>query len=66
MRFPIFGKTTTQSFAWFSKVRPPLKFDADTFIFRIEKEGGVPRGTTGVKVINAVFSATKGELSERY
>ncbi|MEL6580809.1 MAG: DUF2267 domain-containing protein [Cyanobacteria bacterium J06621_12] len=49
--------------AWISKVRPPLKFDADTFIFRIEKEGGLPRGTTGEKVINAVFSATKEELS---
>ena len=50
--------------SWISKVRPPLKFDADTFIFRIEKEGGLPRGTTGEKVINAVFSATKEELSE--
>ncbi|MDJ0591580.1 MAG: DUF2267 domain-containing protein [Pleurocapsa sp. MO_226.B13] len=50
--------------AWLSKVRPPLKFDDETFIFRIEKEGGMPRGTTGEKVINAVFSATKEELSE--
>ena len=49
--------------AWLSNIRPPLKFDADTFIFRIEKEGGLPRGTTGEKVINAVFSATKEELS---
>jgi uncharacterized protein (DUF2267 family) len=51
--------------AWLSRVRPPLKFDADTFIFRIEKEGGLPRGTTGEKVINAVFSATKQELSDK-
>ncbi len=50
--------------AWLSKVRPPLKFDADTFIFRVEKEGGLPRGTSGEKVINAVFAATKEELSE--
>ena len=50
--------------SWLSKVRPPLKFDADTFIFRIEKEGGMPRGTSGEKVINAVFSATKEELSD--
>ncbi len=49
--------------AWLSKIRPPLKFDADTFIFRIEKEGGLPQGTTGEKVISAVFSATKEELS---
>ena len=50
--------------AWLSSIRPPLKFDADTFIFRIEKEGGIPRGTNGKKVINAVFSATKEELSK--
>jgi len=50
--------------AWLSNIRPPLKFDADTFIFRIEKEGGIPRGTNGEKVINAVFSATKEELSD--
>ena len=50
--------------SWISKVRPPLKFDADTFIFRIEKEGGMPRGTSGEKVINAVFAATKEELSD--
>lgn len=50
--------------AWLSNIRPPLKFDADTFIFRIEKEGGIPRGTNGEKVIHAVFSATKEELSE--
>ena len=50
--------------AWLSSIRPPLKFDADTFIFRIEKEGGLPKGTTGEKVIKAVFSATKEELSE--
>ena len=50
--------------AWLSSIRPALKFDADTFIFRIEKEGGIPRRTTGEKVINGVFSATKEELSE--
>lgn len=50
--------------AWLSDIRPPLKFDADTFIFRIEKEGGLPKGTTGEKVISAVFSATKEQLSE--
>ncbi len=33
-------------------------------VFRVEKEGGLPYGTTGEKVINAVFSATKEELSE--
>ena len=50
--------------AWLSTIRPPLKFDDKTFIFRIEKEGGLPRGTSGEKVISAVFAATKDELSE--
>lgn len=50
--------------AWLSKIRPPLNFDGQTFLRRIEQEGGVPRGTDGVKVIKAVFSATKEELSD--
>ncbi|MGK7957420.1 MAG: DUF2267 domain-containing protein [Crocosphaera sp.] len=50
--------------AWLSKIRPPLIFDGQTFLRRIEQEGGVPRGTDGIKVINAVFSATKEELSD--
>lgn len=50
--------------AWLSKLRPPLKFDGKTFLFRIEQEGGLPRGTDGVKVVKAVFSATKDDLSE--
>ncbi|CCQ52277.1 DUF2267 domain-containing protein [Crocosphaera watsonii WH 8501] len=35
-----------------------------TFLKRIEQEGGVPRETDGVKVIKAVFSATKEKLSD--
>lgn len=50
--------------AWLSKIRPPLEFDSDTFLFRVEQEGGLPRGTSGEKVIKAVFSATKEDLSE--
>ncbi len=50
--------------AWLSKMRPPLEFDSQTFLFRVEQEGGVPRGTDGIKVIKAVFSATKEELSD--
>lgn len=48
--------------AWLSSVRPPLEFDADTFIWRIEQEGGLPKGTSGEKVISSVFAATKEEL----
>ncbi|MGB3509790.1 MAG: DUF2267 domain-containing protein [Microcoleaceae cyanobacterium] len=49
--------------AFLSKVRPPLKFDGDTFIFRINQESGVPKGIAPETVIKAVFSATKEELS---
>ncbi len=50
--------------AFLSKIRPPLKFDGDTFIFRINQEAGVPKGITPETVIKAVFSATKEELSQ--
>lgn len=46
-----------------SKVRPPLKFSDETFLFRIEKEGGIPKTTGPNTVVKAVFSATKEELS---
>ena len=38
-----------------SKIRPKLKFDDDTFFFRVEKEGGLAK-TTGPKTV------TKGRL----
>ncbi|MBE9077368.1 DUF2267 domain-containing protein [Romeria aff. gracilis LEGE 07310] len=47
-----------------SNVRPPLKFDADTFIFRVQQEAGLPKDTGPKTVITAVFSATKEELSQ--
>ncbi|MEL6438592.1 MAG: DUF2267 domain-containing protein [Cyanobacteria bacterium J06621_8] len=50
--------------AWISSIRPTLEFDADTFILRIETEGGLPSGTSGEKVIKSVFAATKEELPE--
>ncbi|MGC1309215.1 MAG: DUF2267 domain-containing protein [Phormidesmis sp.] len=46
-----------------SKVRPQLKFDDDTFLFRVAKEGGLPKTTGPNTVVKAVFSATKEELS---
>ncbi|MEL7071281.1 MAG: DUF2267 domain-containing protein [Cyanobacteria bacterium J06581_3] len=45
-----------------SKIRPKLKFDDDTFFFRVEKEGGLPKSTGPQTVVKAVFSATKEEL----
>lgn len=46
-----------------SEIRPSLNFDDDTFLFRIEKEGGLPKATGPETVVKAVFSATKDELS---
>lgn len=46
-----------------SKIRPPLKFSDETFLFRIEKEAGLPKTTGPETVVKAVFSATKEELS---
>ncbi|EAW37792.1 DUF2267 domain-containing protein [Lyngbya sp. PCC 8106] len=57
-------KDTNPIVAWLSRVRPPLKFDDNTFIFRIEQEGGAPKGMSGETIIEAVFSATKHELSQ--
>ena len=45
-----------------SKIRPPLKFSDETFLFRIEKEAGIPKTTGPNTVVKAVFSATKEEL----
>lgn len=47
-----------------SQHRPTLNFDDDTFLFRVEKEGGLPKTTNAKTVVKAVFSATKDELSE--
>ena len=47
-----------------SKVRPKLNFDDDTFLFRIEREGGLPKTTGPNTVVKAVFGATKEELSD--
>lgn len=46
-----------------SQIRPKLKFSDETFFFRIEKEGGLPKTTGPHTVVKAVFSATKEELS---
>jgi len=56
-------KDTNPLVAFLSKVRPPLEFDGDTFIFRVNQESGVPKGIEATTVIKAVFSATKPELS---
>ena len=57
-------KDTNPIVAWLSRVRPPLSFEDEVFIRRIEQEGGVPRGVSGETVVAAVFAATKAELSQ--
>jgi uncharacterized protein (DUF2267 family) len=47
-----------------SRIRPPLIIKADTFLFRIRQEAGLPQGVEPEMAIKAVFSATKDELSE--
>ena len=46
-----------------SRLRPPLDFDDDVFVRRIAQEGGLPRSSDAPTAIQAVFAATKAELS---
>ncbi|MEM9088326.1 MAG: DUF2267 domain-containing protein [Cyanobacteria bacterium P01_F01_bin.53] len=46
-----------------SDVRPALNFDDETFLFRVEREGGIPKSTGPNTILRAVFGATKDELS---
>lgn len=55
-----------------SQIRPPFKqgdglleIDSNLFQDRIRKEAGLPRSTDSEKVLKAVFSATKEELSQK-
>ncbi|MCJ8280517.1 MAG: DUF2267 domain-containing protein [Rivularia sp. ALOHA_DT_140] len=57
-------KDTNPVVAFLSKVRPPLKIDSDTFLFRVRQEGGLQKGVDEKMVVKSVFSATKEELSQ--
>ena len=63
-------KDTNPIVGFLSRVRPPwqgpgiFKIDSDRFLFRVKNEGGMPKDTNVEEVVNAVFSATKEELSE--
>lgn len=46
-----------------SRVRPALNIRDTTFLFRIKQEGSLPPGIEVERAIQAVFSATKDELS---
>jgi uncharacterized protein (DUF2267 family) len=56
-------KDTNPIVHFLSRVRPALNIRDETFLFRVKQEGGLPRHIEVEKVVKAVFSATKGELS---
>lgn len=45
-----------------AKLRPPLKVDTETFLRRIQQEGGVPKDSSPEGVVIAVFSTIREEL----
>lgn len=57
-------KDTNPIVGFLSRIRPPLEIKSDTFLFRINREAGLPRGVSPEEAIRAVFAATKEELSE--
>jgi uncharacterized protein (DUF2267 family) len=46
-----------------SRIRPALNIRDTTFLFRVQQEAGLPSHVEAEKVVKAVFSATKDELS---
>lgn len=62
-------KDTNPIVGFLSRVRPPwqgpgiFKIDSDRFLFRVANEGGLSPSLDREKVVKAVFSATKDELS---
>jgi uncharacterized protein (DUF2267 family) len=63
-------KDTNPIVGFLSRIRPPLKgpgwlgIDSERFLTRVQNEAGVPPTVDRDRVIKAVFSATKDELSE--
>lgn len=63
-------KDTNPLVGFLSRVRPPwqgpgiFKITSDRFLFRVANESGMSRMVDRDKVIKAIFSATKDELSE--
>lgn len=63
-------KDTNPIVGFLSRVRPPwqgpgiFKIDSDRFLFRAANEGGMPKSADREKAVQAVFSATKAELSD--
>ncbi|MFQ4142018.1 DUF2267 domain-containing protein [Chlorogloeopsis sp. ULAP02] len=63
-------RDTNPIVGFLSRVRPPwqgpgiFKIDSDRFLFRVANESGMPRSVEREQAVQAVFSATKDELSE--
>lgn len=57
-------KDTNPLVRFLSRVRPPLEIKEETFLRRINQEAGLPPGVDPETVIQAVFSATKEDLSQ--
>lgn len=56
-------KDTNPIVRFLSHVRPTLDIRDTTFLFRVQQEAGLPQNTSAERVVKAVFSATKDELS---
>lgn len=56
-------KDTNPVVNFLSRIRPTLKISDETFFFRVQQEGGLPSHVETDRVVKAVFSATKNELS---
>jgi uncharacterized protein (DUF2267 family) len=46
-----------------SRMRSPFVIEDDTFIFRVEQEGTMPKNMDGITVVGVVFSTLKKALS---
>ncbi|PSB15050.1 DUF2267 domain-containing protein, partial [filamentous cyanobacterium CCP2] len=63
-------RDTNPIVGFLSRVRPPwqgpgiFKIDSDRFLFRVANEGGFSKQVDRERLVSAVFSATKDELSE--
>jgi uncharacterized protein (DUF2267 family) len=63
-------KDTNPIVSFLSRIRKPLRgsapagIDSDLFLTRVANEGGLPPTIDSEKVVKAVFSATKDELSQ--
>ncbi|HBL61208.1 MAG TPA: DUF2267 domain-containing protein [Cyanobacteria bacterium UBA8803] len=54
---------TNPIISFLSRIEPPLNFDSETFLYIIRQEGNLPQGVKPETVVQAIFSATKEELS---